>query len=92
MSFGVDDVVRTGMCVGCGGCAVDNPEVFIGLNDLGYYQATIPKPGDAGYLVADSSCPFSDATPDETEVAADLGPTCQATQDLVDLLASLRGA
>lgn len=53
---GVEEVIKGGYCIGCGGCSVKDPEIIIRENDTGLYQATsVEKP----LLEANAVCPFS---------------------------------
>lgn len=59
------DVTEGGYCIGCGACALADPDIRIIETSHGLYQAELPS--DIGQNVA-AVCPFS-AAQDETEIA-----------------------
>lgn len=60
---GVEDVIRGGYCIGCGGCSVKDSKIIIRENDTGMYQATyVESPS----LEADKVCPFSSTVDENT--------------------------
>lgn len=65
---GVPDVLRRGLCVGCGACAVIDDRRRMGLNRRGQLVPDAEPNADA-----DAVCPFSDHAPDEDALATDLG-------------------
>lgn len=70
-------IVRSGLCIGCGTCAVREGEtgVVMAFDRYGQYKPT----GSAAWLTQPSAhfariCPFSPAAPDEDMLAAELFP------------------
>ncbi len=58
-------ILKGGYCVGCGGCAVANPEaIAMRRNEFGAYEAVI-RDDDPVSRIADAVCPFSGSAPDE---------------------------
>ncbi|MCK0206412.1 hypothetical protein MWN33_00005 [Starkeya koreensis] len=71
-AFGIRDVVDTGIRVGCGVCAIAQPAITIERTDFGTFEPDVSHLGDDDLIRADAVCPFSDSTPDETQLAATL--------------------
>jgi coenzyme F420-reducing hydrogenase beta subunit len=71
-------VIDNRNCIGCGGCAAAFPQsLFMQLTDEGHWQAQ-PKDGrnhePALEAAAETICPMSGATADETQIASSLYP------------------
>lgn len=76
-----DKVVAGGFCIGCGNCAfASGGAIAMELNDEGFVVPRIVAANapDAPELTA--TCPFSNATPDETELAETL-PWAETAHD-----------
>ena len=65
-----DTVLRQGLCVGCGACAVVEPDRYsVAMNPAGQLQAVSLKPESvATSNPATKVCPFSDAAQNEDEL------------------------
>lgn len=65
------DVVRSGLCIGCGGCAADAARARMAMDDHGLWKPEGPRDWYArpsAQLAA--RCPFSPAAVDEDAIAA----------------------
>jgi len=66
----VVDVVRTGVCVGCGACTVASQgRIPMALNEIGAYQAELAQASADDLRSASAVCPFSNDAPNEDELA-----------------------
>lgn len=66
----IDQVLRAGLCVGCGACAVRRPDAVIMRRDgAGAMQAVLTDPAAAADT-APGICPFSDASDNEDTIGA----------------------
>lgn len=72
VQMSISDVVSGGFCVGCGACAAAAPDVRMHISELGIQQADLDAADATQRARADSVCPFSAATPDETVVGNSL--------------------
>jgi coenzyme F420-reducing hydrogenase beta subunit len=79
------DVVRSGLCIGCGSCvAQDGASARLELDRYGSYKPT----GAPEWLTARRerlarTCPFSPAAPDEDELARSLFPEAEHADPLI---------
>ena len=72
MAHTIGDVVAQGMCVGCGGCSIrTSGAIPVRLGRYGVYQADLTEATPAQIEAADAICPFSDASKDESRLAAE---------------------
>lgn len=65
------DIIQSGLCIGCGSCVADQPDVQMRLDRYGHYQPA----GDAAWLRQPSAaftrtCPFSPDALNEDQIAA----------------------
>lgn len=66
MSFGVTDVVTSGVCIGCGSCRVAaDSRIEIELTEYGALVANLGQVSPEAIKIAELACPFSDSAPDE---------------------------
>lgn len=66
-----DDIVRAGLCIGCGACAAGQPGAAMRLDAYGQFKPEGPKPWRRSRSEAFSAlCPFSPAAANEDEIAA----------------------
>lgn len=65
---GVADVVRSGLCVGCGACAFMEPSLSMVLDGRGQLTPSALPSADS-----DPVCPFSDHAPSEDSIARTRG-------------------
>lgn len=70
--FLVQDVVDGGFCTGCGACAAVCRDISIKLTADGAMRADLSKASAGSLDTASRICPFSDLSPNETEVGARL--------------------
>ena len=85
-------VLKGGYCVGCGACASlpDSPYRMEYTEDHNYRAVKCEPNGDEG--LAAKVCPFSDSTPNETEIAEHLyGQDCQQDSQLGFFLSAYAG-
>src|SRR5437868_4204629 len=66
------DIVRSGLCIGCGGCAAANPDAEMRWDKHGFLRPDGPRdwlesPSDA----FSRQCPFSPSAADEDSLAAE---------------------
>jgi coenzyme F420 hydrogenase subunit beta len=82
VAFSILDVVKNGICVGCGGCRVaTGGRIEIGMTAHLTFVANLAETSSADLELADSVCPFSDAARDEDVLAAGLFGTGLANHD-----------
>jgi coenzyme F420 hydrogenase subunit beta len=60
------NVIASGLCVGCGACAVVDSRVVVARNDFGAMCADLSALPSETLREASSVCPFSDESADET--------------------------
>ena len=73
--FSPREIVRSGLCIGCGSCAAQAPRAQMELDNFGNYQ---PR-GDVIWLDTPTEsfaqiCPFSPVAADENQLARELFP------------------
>lgn len=68
-SLGIREVVREGFCIGCGACTAQSGAATIARNKYGEFVADIQDCNQSELERMNVSCPFSDAAPNETELA-----------------------
>lgn len=74
-SFGIEDVVARGLCVGCGGCAIrTSGKISIELGRYGMHQAQLGNASAADLTSASRVCPMSDHSVNETRLAQERFP------------------
>lgn len=74
--FTINDVIKQGVCVGCGACAVVDDSILMRRNKFGSMEASL-KPGSLEALsIADQVCPFSDNSLNEDNLAANFFRSC----------------
>lgn len=77
----IKDVVSNDYCIGCGACALVNPEIKMSENKQGGYS---PKYADnIDTSLANKVCPFSDFSLNESALARDLFDDCKNFDDLL---------
>jgi coenzyme F420 hydrogenase subunit beta len=66
----IQKVVESGICVGCGACAVATKGVIaVAQNELGFRQAVLGRASAGELQEASKVCPFSDDASDEDSLA-----------------------
>ncbi|MDH6181878.1 coenzyme F420 hydrogenase subunit beta [Microbacteriaceae bacterium SG_E_30_P1] len=69
----IDDVVRTGVCVGCGGCsAATGGRIPVRLGPTGLYKADLSNATSHDKLLGSKVCPFADESRNEDEIGESL--------------------
>lgn len=69
----IENVIASGMCVGCGACAVARPDLYaIQMTQAGHFQARTIAIGTDDRL--SQLCPMSGSSASETEIARGLYP------------------
>jgi len=68
-SLGILEVVREGFCIGCGSCTTQSAVATISRNEYGEFVADIQHCNQSELEQMNVVCPFSDAAPNETELA-----------------------
>lgn len=71
-AFAITDVVAGGFCVGCGACAVADGGIVMRDTATGTVVADLGGASPEALDRASRICPFSDLTPNETDVATRL--------------------
>jgi coenzyme F420-reducing hydrogenase beta subunit len=83
-AFGIQDVVSSDICIGCGACSViSDGKVSIDLNANGIYAANIDhlsRLDSETEALADSVCPFSDQSLNEDQLGIPDSSSNQAIQ------------
>lgn len=73
------DVLRSGLCIGCGSCAAMRPDARMGWDEHGFLKPGGPEPWFSAPSDAFSrQCPFAPAAPDEGAIAAERFPVAPA--------------
>lgn len=68
----IENVVRSGACVGCGACSViTRGEIPVSVNAYGIWQASLSKASAPAKERGSRVCPFADETPDETVLSSE---------------------
>ena len=67
--LGIPEVVREGFCIGCGACTAQSAAATINRNEYGELVADIQDCNQSELERMNVACPFSDAAPNETELA-----------------------
>lgn len=71
MTHRIEEVVRRGMCIGCGACsAATGGAIPIKLGTHRLYQADLRGVQEADRRLGSMVCPFSDESPNEDELGA----------------------
>ena len=73
-SFTILDVVRQGLCVGCGACAAVSPNIEMQFVRSKVYLPMLDHAGEADLRRADDVCPLSDSARNESEIADQIFP------------------
>lgn len=68
--FSIRDVVKTGLCTGCGACSlVTSGAIVVSTNQFLTQEASLNGVSKENLLAADSVCPMSDNAPNEDQIA-----------------------
>ncbi|MEW9855380.1 Coenzyme F420 hydrogenase/dehydrogenase, beta subunit C-terminal domain [Novosphingobium sp. M1R2S20] len=69
-----DEIIGSGLCIGCGGCTTLQPSASMGWDKDGHLKPSAPDGWHAAEAFA-QLCPFSPAAANEDEIAAQLFPS-----------------
>jgi coenzyme F420 hydrogenase subunit beta len=80
----VENVVKCGSCVGCGACSTaTGGAISLTLTPYRTYEANLDGVSEQALADASAVCPFSDETPDEDVVSAQVFPVSMASDPRV---------
>ncbi len=74
----IDDVVRNGVCIGCGGCSVaTDGRIPVTLGSRGQYVADLSSATVEDKAAGSKVCPFADESENEDQIGSKLFPSLE---------------